>query len=244
MRSRNLGTSDGPERSIAFLAAASAVLYAAGGSVAPVAAGYAGEAAVVLTAFAVTASLTALYVDRTLTPGFWIAAPAASAAVPATAAVATDLLPTTTWTLAAVATAWAFALGAALAVATERRVDLRMPAYGVGFVLTGTVLAYLSFATLGLVVAVFVGDAAAFALGGIVAAGASYVYLRVTAVDGEWTAAAAASVVVVTAAAAATSAVPADVAVALTVVNLGFLAGALPLTNAGSLVEKVTPTST
>ncbi len=238
MRSRNLGTSDGPERSIAFLAGAAAVLYAAAGTVAPVAAGYAGDAAVVLGVFSATASLTALYVDRTLTPGFWVAAPAAAVAAPATGAAAAGYLSTDVWTLGAVAAAWAFALGAALALAVERRVDLRMPAYGVGFVLTGTVLSYVGFATLGLVVAVFVGDAAALALGGASAAAASYVYLRLTDVDGEWTAAAAAAVAAVTVAAFAGSAVQSEVAVALAVVNVGFFAGALPMSNYVELGEE------
>lgn len=239
MRSRNLGTSDGPERSIAFLAGAAAVLYAAAGTLAPVAAGYAGDAAVVVGVFAATVSLTALYVDRTLTPGFWVAAPAAAVALPATMAVALGLLPATIWSIGAIAAAWAFALGATFALAVERRVDLRMPAYGVGFVLTGTVLSYVSFATLGLVVAVFVGDAAAFALGGAVAAGASYIYLRLTGVQAEWTAAAAASVTVVTVAALAASAVQTDVAVALSVVNVGFVVGALPLTRIEEVAERI-----
>lgn len=239
MRSQNLGTSDGPERSIAFLAGVAAVLYAASGSVAPAAAGYAGEAAVVVAVFVTTAALTALYVDRTLTPGFWIAAPAAAVALPATAAATSGYVVATSWTLGALAAAWALALGAALALVVERRVDLRMPAYGVGFVLTGTVLAYLSFATLGLLVAVFVGDAAAFALGGVVAAAASYVFLLLTEVDGKWTAAASASVVLVAVSAFAVAAVEPDVALAITVVNVGFFAGALPLTSTGDFVDRI-----
>lgn len=242
MRSRNLGTSDGPERSIAFLAAAAAALYAAAGYVTPVAAGYAGEAAVVLGVFTASASLTALYVDRTLTPGFWVAAPAAAVALPATTAVGLGLLPATIWSVGGIAAAWAFALGATFALAVERRVDLRMPAYGVGFVLTGTVLSYVSFATLGLVVAVFVGDAAAFALGGGVAAAASYLYLRLTGADAEWTVAAASAVTVVTVTALAVSAVKLDVAVALAVVNVGFVSGALPLTSQEPLAQKISPT--
>ena len=241
MRSRNLGTSDGPERSIAFLAAASAVLYAAGGSVAPAAAGYAGDTAVVVAMFAATAALTALYVDRTLAPGFWVAAPAASATVAATIAASAGLLPANTWTYGALAAGWAVASGATLAVAVERRADLRMPAYGVGFVLSGTVIGYVGFATLGLLLAVFVGDAAAFALGGVAAAASSYVYCRLIERAETPTATAAGAVLVATSIAYLSGAAEPEVALAAAVVNVGFVAGALASSGVQVVEDRMSP---
>ncbi len=231
MRSRTLGTTDGPERSIAYLAAAAATLYLLAASYGATVASYTGEPALAVGVFVVAAAVTALYVDRTLAPGFWVAAPAAGAAIPATVAVAAGFLPATTWTVAVVSAAWAFSFGGAAAVAVERNVDLRQPAYGVGFVLAGTVVAYLLLATLGLFVAVFVGDHVALTVAVAVAATSSYVYGHLTDTSGELLIAPAAAVAVVCIVAALQGAVAADIATALAVVNTGFAAGALPLAN-------------